>query len=491
MVNAPRESRYVEVLVLCLVLAVIMIAPLRIGGYGYLPGDDALRHVAKIVSEKNWDEILILRDGIEMDSHPGWHAILGGIHNLTNWNVDALVFFSFSSLFMLFCLMPVFMFDRPEAWITALLAAIVFNFNFIHRLLLGRPYIFTMAVVLFMCLIWPKFRSRKIPYVALVGLSVAIGLSTWIHCSWYLFALPIFTFFLAREWRVAFRITITAAVGIMIGASLTGTPFLFFQETFLHAVRAFEGNPLQRILVTEFRPFNGDAIIVLVVAVMLFWRRLRGAWDIGVIDNPVFLLAVTGWALGFIAIRFWVDWGMPAAYLWIALELQDVFKTNLPPFSWKRFIFVMAIAGTFFVSITADVGGRWTNGLTKSYVTSEDPEDIEWLPERGGIVYSHDMTIFYDMFFKNPKANWRYILGFEPTMMPSEDLAIFRNIRFNLDAYISFEPWVKKMRLQDRLIVRQESPGIPNISELEWKQLARGIWVGRLPRKNNCFVLED
>ena len=483
--SAPKESRYVEALVLCLVLVVIMVAPLRIGGYGYLPIDDALRHSAKILSEKNWNEILILRDGIEMDSHPGWHAILGAVHSMTNCGADSLVFFSFSTLFIFFCCVPVFMFPRPEAWLTSLLMAAVFNFNLIHRLILGRPFIFTMAVVLFMCLIWKKFRFEKMPWLVFSSLTVAIALSTWIHCAWYLFALPILTFFLAREWRVAFRVTIATAVGIMIGALLTGSFFEFFQETLLHAVRAFEGHQLQRILVTEFRPFSGDAITVLVVSVMLVWRRLRGGWDIGVIDNPVFLLAVTGWVLGFVAYRFWIDLGMPAAYLWIALELQDVFKTNLPPLSWKRFILVLAIAGTFLVSITADVGGRWTNDLTKGYLTVEDPEHKEWLPEKGGIVYTHDMTIFYDMFFKNPKADWRYMLGFEPTMMPPEDLAIYRNIRFNRDVYKSFEPWVKKMRLQDRLIVKQESPGIPNISELEWQQLVRGVWIGRVPRNND------
>ena len=485
MANAPKASRYIEALVLCMVLAVIIIAPLRIGGYGYLPGDDALRHSAKVVSGKSWDEILILHDGIEMDSHPGWHAILGSIYNLTNWEPDSLVFFSFSILFVIFCLVPVFMFDRPEAWIASLLSAAVFNFTLIYRITLGRPYIFTMAVVLFMCLIWPKFRTKQTPYAPLAGLSVAIALSTWIHCSWYLFALPIFTFFLAREWRVAFRITIAVAVGIIIGALLTGNPIQFLEETLLHAVRAFEGNPLQRILVTEFQPFSGDATTVLVVSVMLIWRRLRGAWDKEVVDNPVFFLAVIGWVLGFISLRFWVDWGMPAAYLWIALEFQDVFKTNLPLLSWNRFILALAICGTFIVSITGDVGGRWTNNLTKSYIISKNSEDKEWLPEKNGIIYSHDMTIFYDTFFKNPKADWRYILGFEPTMMPPEDLAIFRKIRFNFDAYTTFGPWVKKMRFQDRLIVRQENPGIPNISDLEWKQLARGIWVGRLPRKNN------
>jgi len=136
------------------------------------------------------------------------------------------------------------------------------------------------------------------------------------------------------------------------------------------------------------------------------------------------------------------------------------------------------------LAVTADVGSRWSINLTKGYLAVEDPEHADWLPDDGGIVYSNDMSIFYDTFFKNPKANWRYMLGFEPTMMPPEDLAIYRKIQWNLGAYKSFQPWINKMRPQDRVIVRQGAAGKPNIPELEWKQLVRWIWVGRLPRKN-------
>jgi len=45
----------------------------------------------------------------------------------------------------------------------------------------------------------------------------------------------------------------------------------------------------------------------------------------------------------------------------------------------------------------------------------------------------------------------------------------------------AFEPWVKKMRPEDRLIVRAGSK--PGIKELEWNMAVSGTWIGRLPRE--------
>jgi hypothetical protein len=67
-------------------------------------------------------------------------------------------------------------------------------------------------------------------------------------------------------------------------------------------------------------------------------------------------------------------------------------------------------------------------------------------------------------------------------MMPPEDLAIYRNIQLNYGAYEAFEPWVKKMRPEDRLVLRRQSK--PLIKELEWDFTVSGTWIGRLPRKH-------
>ena len=65
-------------------LLVVPLLPLRIS-YGYLPPDDALADAAKAISGKPWPEILVLKSDYAIDNHIGWHALLRGVHLLTNW----------------------------------------------------------------------------------------------------------------------------------------------------------------------------------------------------------------------------------------------------------------------------------------------------------------------------------------------------------------------------------------------------------------------
>ena len=102
-----------------------------------------------------------------------------------------------------------------------------------------------------------------------------------------------------------------------------------------------------------------------------------------------------------------------------------------------------------------------------------------WLPEDNGVIYSVNMQVFYNFFFMFPKANWRYILGFEHSIMPKEDLKIYNNIRSKRN-YSSFMPWVKKMTPKDRVIV-QGGPEYPDLPSLKWKWLPPHYWIGRLP----------
>jgi hypothetical protein len=213
---------------------------------------------------------------------------------------------------------------------------------------------------------------------------------------------------------------------------------------------------------------------------MLFWRAVRGSWDIKRIKNPVFILVCAGWVLAFFSRRFWLDWGMPALCVWMARELDELIKHKIDAMSRKRLFLSLAVAASFYLSFTTDVNGRWTHNLTAEYLSPEDAGQKPWLPEAGGIVYAEDMRVFYQTFFRNPRAPWRYILGFEPTWMPPEDLGIFRKIQWNYGADESFEPWVRKMTPRDRLIIRRTRSGRPDIPSLEWHYAATGTWIGRL-----------
>ena len=477
-----RSHRTVPLFILCIAIFASLLIPLKVMGHGFLPQDDALRHAAKAVSGKEWSDILVLRDDVNVDSHPGWHTILGAVHKATNCDPDTLVVFSVIFLFILFFLVPILLLPRPEAWLISLLIIFVTKPSFIVRLFLGRPYIFTMSVVLVLCFLWSSLKNKKIPYNILAILSLLIASSTWIHGNWYLFVLPLICFFLAREWRVGARFCAVLIIGVAIGAALTGHPYVFLKQTLFHAFSAFGGHTLQSMLVFEFQGFDGDALVVLAVLGMLGYRQIQRSQGNKTMDNPVFILAVLGWILGFYARRFWLDWGIPATCVWIAHELQDAFDKKIDFLSWRRFLLTVTVATTLFFITTNDFDSRWTSHLPKGYLSMDIAEERSWLPEEGGIIYSDDMTIFYDTFFKNPQAPWRYMLGFEPAMMPPKDLAIYRRIQWNLGALELFEPWVKKMKPEDRLIVRHGKTISPTLLGLQWRHITRGIWIGRLPK---------
>ena len=107
-----KKPRYVLILVACIFIAVFLLISFKVISYGFIPPDDAIRHVAKAISGKDWAEIIVLRPEIIMDSHTGWHEILGFIYKTTGCDKDSLIVFSVVSLFVFFCIIPLFFLKR-------------------------------------------------------------------------------------------------------------------------------------------------------------------------------------------------------------------------------------------------------------------------------------------------------------------------------------------------------------------------------------------
>lgn len=478
-----KEFNSVPVIALCIYFASILLIPFKIISYGYLPFDDALGRAAQVFSGKDWSQILVLRNGVTMDFHPGWYYILTIFHHLTGCGVEGLVIFSVVSLFILFFCVPAIFLKRPEAWLFALIVAILVEPIFLIRLTDGRPLMFVMSALIFILFIWDKFKRKNIGYVCLIT-SLTIAAAIWVHAAWYLFLLPITAFLLAREWRTAFAIGMCYAAAILLGALFTKHPILFLTQTFTHGVNVFSGNPRSSILVGELTPATGNVLILIAVALMLSWRALRNKWDIKRVDNPIFILGILGWVLGFAAFRFWIDWGLPALVVWMAREFESGLE-GINYLSWKR-ITTTAIAGVIlFLIITNNSNSRWTSNIDNDvrFISQKNPIQASWLPEPNGILYSIDMAVFYHTFYKNPLAEWRYMLGPEPTVMPEEDLEIYRNIMLNPNNLEAYKPWVQKMTLLDRLAIRSLSNSPPPISSLEWYQIVPALWIGRIPKK--------
>lgn len=413
--NRPWQ-RYVPLAVWVTAVLLGLLIPLKIIGDGYIPGDDAMCHVAKAIADKAWPEILVVRTGCGDDAHPVWHAVLGSIHRGSGCQADGLMMFLVAAPFLIFWLAMLVWRRRPEAFLAAMFAGSLAAPATFARLLSGQPSLFNMAA--FVVVLQLSSRTKKIPAWLLVLAVALLGVLGWDR-----------------------------------------------------------GNA-----VAELQPVPGDLIFVFVVVLTLLWRVARGGWSTGAVRNPLFVLAVLGWVLGLQAGRFWTDWGFPAALLWLAVEWEEVLEARLDYSRLGAVALTGFVAAGVFIATTRDVGGRWTASLTQEFISPETPGIAGWLPEQSGIVYHANRDLFSRLFYKNPEAEWRYISGLEPGMMPEDDSDILQAIQASGFALESYAPWVNKMRLADRLILWREDARPPDIKKLEWHRSAGSLWIGRLPR---------
>lgn len=483
--NFTLLKRYVPLAVWVVAVFTVIIVPLKIIGLGFLPMDDALRHAAKAVSGKSWQEILVMRSDFAIDPSPGWQAILAWIQHLQNCNAETLVIISSVGLMLLVTLGTLPWLRRPEAWLGALLMAAVFAPECTTRLMRGRPYLLTTAVLIAILFLWSRPEKDSPRRLALILTPLLVGASAWIHGSWYMLVLPGAAILFAGFWRSAIAYGLCWLAGSFLGCALTGHPWEFLFQSVQHMFGVFGNTTVNRQLEPEFYPSNGATPAVFVIVALLVWRTVAAGWNPRAVLNPVFMMMALGWLLGLKMQRFWWDWGLPAFIVWSALELQARFEQQLSFDSARRLFITLALAGGVFLGFTSDRESRWTDQLTTEYLTPDNPALAGWLPESGGIIYNSDMDVFFRTFYKNPAAPWRYALGFEPGLMTPENLAVLRKAQWNFGDVRAYEPWVQKMRPTDRMIIHATGGSPPKLPELEWNYAATETWIGRLPRPAN------
>jgi hypothetical protein len=479
--------RYVPLAVWTIVLAVIILIPLKIIGYGYLPGDDALRHAAKAVSGKTWSDILVLNPVYKMDHEFGWNWLLAHIHQWGNCDAESLVIFSVVSMFILVNLAGMALLKRPEAWLAALLAAMILAV-IPMRFTLGRPYLITLSSLITILYLWRLHRGTLPNKKVLVLFIILSAICTFFHGAWYLWVLPIASFFLAGEFVWSIALGICWVTGVVIGSLLTGHPIEYPLQALQLAFLAVGAHETQRTMASELQPFNGDPLTLVALAGLLILRSFSKVNCVPLWRDPAFWLACICWMLGFKVARFWVDWGWPALMVLVAWDLQLLMEKQLEADSLKRLGLVCVLAGATYLAVTCDFSSRWTRSLTDTFLTEDNPDLQGWMPDKGGIFYTVDMSLFYQTFYKNPHGDWKYMLGFEPTWMPKEDFEIYQKILWNFNDGKAYKPWIDQMTQADRVAVRGAGNGTPDVPGLEWKYGVSGIWIGRLPRTNSVIV---
>ena len=205
---------------------------------------------------------------------------------------------------------------------------------------------------------------------------------------------------------------------------------------------------------------------------MIVLRQLAKLNAPPLVRHPAFWLAVLGWVLGCQTFRFWEDWGLPALAILIAGDLQLFFESRFAADSFQRLALVCGLAVTMFAVTTNDFNSRWTNHLAWRYLTPDEPEIAGWLPDKGGIFYTVDQSLFYQTFFKNPNGDWRYVIGFESTLMTDENFKVYHECR------VEFR---RRQGLQT--VGGQNAPGRPAGHSRRQRQPAAHPATGMEPRR--------
>jgi hypothetical protein len=475
-----KFRRYIPLLAWLGVALVLLLLPLKIIGLGYLPADDALRHVAKAVSGKPWPEILVVGDSFKIDHNLGWHAILGALHHALGWDAENLLIFSVVALFLAVNWSMLPWLKRPEAWLVALLAAMIVS-DLPQRFLLGRPFILSITVLMTILFAAQKSKPCLKNFLLFAALITA---SAFVHGVWYLWVLPVMAFFFAGQFRWAGLLLGAWLIGVALAAVFTGHPVDYLSQAVSMAKNSVGQHLTNRTEVVELQPFGGDILAVIIFGAVVALRMfLKPAGALPFAKNPAFWIVTGCWMLGFRVSRFWEDWGWPALMVLIATEVEFLFLAKFAADSLRRLWLVLILVVATFLCVTSDLGSRWTQSLAWQFLSEkEHPELAGWMPEHGGIFYCPDMNIFYQTFYKNPTGDWKYMVGYEPALMPPADFATYQSIVANGGDAKTYAPWVEKMKPADRLVIRGNSGQRPNIPQLQWYYGVSGLWIGRTPR---------
>lgn len=478
----PRQSevqRYAPLAVWVIVIATLILITLRIIGSGYIPGGDARRHVAKAFTDRPYTDIVVMRPDYTMDHSPGWEWLLQKLHGTAGWDSDALMSFSIFATMACVLLAPLPWLKRPEAWLAALLAQMVAIPELMTRLTQARPYLLTEGILIALLFAWSKSKFENPSRLKLVLTCLGIALSVWMHGAWYLWVLPLGAFFLAGWWRTGLWLSACWGAGTIAGAVITGKPIEFLKQAVLIAAAVSREHLPQWLLVGEFRPSYGEFATVALVAIVWLWRKQQTRTHADLLANPVFCLALLCWILGFKADRFWADWGVPAVLVWLTLQFQELMASSWDANSWRRALAGGLIGIPLLLHSTNDLDRRYSSSLNDIYLDARQPALQTWMPGSHGIFYTANMDFFYNTFYKNPQADWRYVLGMEPALMTDSDLKIFRRIQLSNYSVSAFVPWVERMTPADRLEIPCNTE--PNLPRLEWTNVVANIWIGRLP----------
>lgn len=476
-----------KLLAIILIAIAFILISLKIISLGYIPLDDACRHVAFSMSDKNWSDILVITPGLEADHNAGWHTLLRAVQRYLSFNKEQLLNFSIILLFLLFNLTGTITSPNCAAWLVNILILFIIQKTFFGRMLCGRPFLISCSAALVLFKLWldPKESQQTKPgRIAIYLISfIALTISVWLHGTWYSFLLIPTALLLSGKILKAFELTLLIAVSTLAGAYLTGDFHEFLHFHYLATLNIFSEKVYNWQLVTEFA--EGNIYFTWIFPVVIIAMLLRKTNKLNLNEfskDPVFILILLSWLLSLKVTRFWFDWGIITLCYWLSAKISILISemsSVKKPFI-RHFLFLFLIAALIVLIPQANWDERATH---KKYLADfSKPELSVFQPEEDGIIYNDSMSEFYFNYYKYPNAKYRYILGFEPAIMPQDDRLVFRDILYTNYNYSAYKPWIKKLTSKDRIFA---SVNIADYyKELDWIKASSNLWIGKLKNKN-------
>jgi len=362
--NGAGLQRFVPLTCWVAVLLTAVFLCLKILEYGYNPPGDARRHVARPFADKPYSEIVVMRPEYVVDHSPGWEWLLDILHRFAGWDEDTLISFSVASTAIFVLCFPLIWMRHPEAWLAAVLAQLIAIPQLMERWMQGRPYLLTEGILMALLFSWSREKDGRPPWWKATLTCLGFALSVWMHGSWYLWVLLFAAFFLAQRWRTGLWLAGCWVVGTIVGALLTGRPLTFLYGAVFMAKCVYEEHAPKWMLVGEFQPSGGEFITITMLAIIYLWRQRQTKTSPPLSTQPVFWMIVINWILGFVADRFWADWGVAAAIVWMAGEFDQAIPTMWSATSLQRLLACGFILLPLYLNSTNDLGRRYTACLS-------------------------------------------------------------------------------------------------------------------------------
>jgi hypothetical protein len=469
-----------RIIAIIILFAAFFFVPYRIISLGFLAPDDANRHIAFSVTDKNWTDVLVIEPSLSADHNAGWHNVLKKVHKYLGLDKEALLITVMISLFLIFNITGSLLSPNIASWIIVMLLIFVFNRVSFVRLFIGRPFIISSIVTLILFKLWFIESEKPIDSVFKYLVSIlCITLAVWLHGTWYTFLLLPVALLLSGKLIKSLELSLIILLSTAIGAYLTGEfeQFLYFH--YAATLNIFTEKIYNWQLVTEFSEgdiYTSWVFPTSIIIILLIYSKKLKLNELS--RDSLFIMILLCWMLSIKVVRFWVDWGAIALMFWLSHKIsyliEDMQSIKKPFLRWVLFVFTV-LSFVLIIPSTA-----WNNQKErKSYsVDFSKPQLAEYKPLDGGIIYNDSMNHFYYQYFADPEGKYKYILGFEPAIMLKEDRNTYREIIYSLYHYSSYKPWINKLTEKDRLFVTYDiSTFYP---QLDWIKAGKHLWIGKL-----------